>query len=464
MTNLPPIFIPWLDALMSGQISTVKKALEHIPNEPLPDMALAALEIVWQLQDDEDLSAKAYEILENESDASDLEKVVNAYEIFRSVTEILPWMDENSTSLQQNNYVQFVTFKNRYEKLLSSYDYYTDLYLDMARKLYMLFKLEKEATACFEGIVSYNDRNDEAFYALGRVMEKRQSFQEAIERYEKCIAIKPENIYAQLQLGALKVKELGLYEEAIEHYNKVIEQDPFSAEPYIRVSEAHYHLQQIDRAKQFLEIALSINEFHEEALNLQGTIYWKIENNYEKAIETYQKGLDHLLHGDSALLLGSLGDLYAQYLQDFDKARLYYEKSLKVNPAQKNIIQQFIPILLQVFHDQAMAASHYENYLRLEPLDIDIKIAYAEFLIEYLHDYELAHEQLQAVIALAPEKEEAQRLMSRINQYIAPTPIDAIADEDDEEEDNNDDFEIVFDDDDDDDDDDFSGGGAAGDN
>lgn len=461
MTHLPPVFIPWLDALLSDDADLIKNALAKLPDATLPDIALAALEIVWQLQEDEDLSAKVYEVLENEEGEGHLKKVADAFEIFRSVTEVLPWMDENSSELQQSNFAQFRKTKDRYEALLATHNYYTELYLNMARKLYMLFKLENEARLCFEGVLKYNDKNDEAYYALGRMEEKKQEFDTAVKFYESAVALNPQNIYAQLQLGALKANVLGLFEEAIEHYNKAIEQDPFSAEPYIRVAEAHYHLQQIDRTKQFLEIALSINEYHEEALNLLGTIYWKIENNYEKAIETYQKGLDHLLHGDSALLLGSLGDLYAHYLQDFDKARLYYEKSLKANPAQRNIIQQFIPILLRVFHDHAVIAEYYESYLKSEPLDTEIRIAYTNFLIEYLHDYELAQEQLQTVFHTTSENEEAQRLMSRISQYVAPTFTDDDADLTDDDEI----YEVIYDDEDDEDedDDDFAGGGAAGD-
>lgn len=452
MSNLPSNYTNWLTQILAKEVETVKNALAQLPEQPPHPNALHAIELVWQLHPEEELRDAAYACLRQFSNTDELEIRTNQFEIFRSVSEILPWMQDDSEEVQMQNFEQFRPIKELIEPMLAQSDYYSECYLDLARKLYMLFKLEDAAESCFRGLLNYAPENDEALYALGRIEEKRNHYDKALELYEKSVDIKAENIYAQLQLGSIKANIFEKYEEAIEHYNKVIEIDPYAAEPYVRVAEACYQMEEYPRAKQFIEIALGINEFQEEALNLLGTYYWKVEEDYDKAIETYQKGLDHQVHGDSAILLASLGDLHAQYMQDMDKARLYYEKSLKVNPVQKPVLEEYIPILIQHFQDFGTVGKSYEQYLAATPNDAEMLTAFAQFLVEYLHDYETAFEQLQKAMELNPEYPDAKKLLNRIEDYVA------LEDEDDnEEEDDDDDW------DDDDDDDDFSGGGAAGD-
>lgn len=452
MSILPSNYNDWLSNLLSTSNEVVFQALDQLPEDPLHPNALHAIEIVWQLNTEEEVQEAAYAVLRKFTRTDELDNRKAQFEIFRSVSEILPWMQDDSAEVQARNFERFHPIKEHLEPLLAQSTYYSDCYLDLARKLYMLFKLEDAAESCFEGLLAHAPQNDEALYALGRIEEKRNNFDQAIELYEKSIAIKAENVYAQLQLGGLKANVKEDYEAAVLHYNKVIEIDPYAAEPYVRVAEAYYKMEEFPRAKQFIEIALGINEFQEEALNLLGTYYWKVENDYDKAIETYQKGLDHQLHGDSAILLASLGDLHAQYMQDMDKAKLYYEKSLKVNPAQKAILREFIPILIQHFQDFGAVTACYEHFLAVQDEDADILTSYAQFLVEYLHDYETAFNQLKKALELDEEHPEASKLFSRIQDYIQ-----------DEEEDEDPEGEWDDEDDDDDDDDDFSGGGAAGD-
>lgn len=450
MSNLPSNYTDWLTQILAKEATTVNNALTNLPEQPLHPNAIHAIELVWQLHPEEDVCEAAYASLLQFSNTDELESRANQFEIFRSVSEILPWMQENSEEVQMQNFEHFLPIKEQIEPLLAQSDYYSESYLDLARKLYMLFKLEDAAESCFRGLLNYAPENNEALYALGRIEEKRNNYDKALELYEKSIAVKADNIYAQLQLGSIKANVFEQYEAAIEHYNKVIEIDPYAAEPYVRVAEACYQMEEYPRAKQFIEIALGINEFQEEALNLLGTYYWKVEEDYDKAIDTYQKGLDHQVHGDSAILLASLGDLHAQYIQDMDKARLYYEKSLKVNPVQKLVLREYVPILIQEFQDFGAVGEAYEQYLEAKAEDAEMLTAFAQFLVQYLHDYETAFEQLQKALELDPEYDDAKKLLNRIEDYVAL--------EDEEDEDDSDD-----DWDDDDDDDDFSGGGAAGD-
>ncbi len=464
--NLSPENKLLLDELLSNDEEAVKRALSVLPAMKPDQSCLRALEMFWQLNPDEDLRAEAGKILKTLEKPKELKNVEGSFAIFRSLSEILPWMDENAAEIQKKNFAVFAKQLNNYEYFLSKYPIYTDVLLDAGRKLYMLFQLETEAALCFETIIKYNPENDEALYAIGRMAEKKGEADKALEYYEKSISLNPANNYAQMQAGILKSTVFDRQQEAIDHFNKVIEEDPYSVEPYIRIAEACYHLNDYARCRQYLEIAMGINEYHEEALNLQGLLQWKVENDYEKAIASFQKGIDHRIHNDSALLLKSLGDIHAQQLQDYYKARVFYEKSLKINPGQKAIIQQFIPILLRTFQDLDAVVQCYENYLQKVPADAEIKAEYAAFLVEYLHDYEAAFQQLKMALEINPQLAEAEKLMARIANYVnEPDSKETEAEEDDDEDFEFEEIDIDFDDDEekDDDDDDFTGGSAAGD-
>jgi tetratricopeptide (TPR) repeat protein len=302
-------------------------------------------------------------------------------------------------------------------------------------------------------------------------MEERQGNSEkALNYYEKAIAVNPDNGFAQMQSGILKTELFEKHEEALQHFSKASESDPYSVEPYAKMAESAYKMGNIPQTRQFLEIALGINEYHEAALNLLGILQWKIDENYDAAVETFKKGIDHKIHEDSALLLKSLGDIYAEHFQDFKMAKLFYEKSLKSNPAQKTLLEHYVPFVLKQFQDLGAVEKAYVDFLNLSTKDTEMLTAYANFLCEYLNDFDSAYNYLERALELDANHQPALKLMRKISDYV-DTSINKNDDLEDEDEDDDDtviidviEFDDVWNEDDDDDDDDFSGGGAAGDN
>ena len=142
-------------------------------------------------------------------------------------------------------------------------------------------------------IIKFNSTNDEAYFALGRIEDRNGNYQKALEMYEKAIEVNPKNSFAQMQAGLIKNSNPEKYEEALLHFTKASEEDPYSVEPYVRMAETSFKIGNIPQSRQYLEIALGINEYQEEALNLLGTIQWKIDSAYDEAVETFQKGIDH---------------------------------------------------------------------------------------------------------------------------------------------------------------------------
>lgn len=455
-----------LDILLSSDKQTVAAILND-PKLIINAFTEMAMELIWQLHPDEEIKNLAEKHLEKIMSTKRKSQLKHGFEIFCSLNELLPWLDDKAAAVQNDNFIKFQQLLPDFEYLLSHYPLYSEIFLDAGRKLFMIFNMQEAAKIIFETVVLNNPDNDEALYALGRTAERAMENERALALYEKAIFINPNNSFAQMKAGQLKCALYENYDEAVVHFLKASEDDPYAVEPYIKIAEACYLLNDIPRCRQYLEIALGINEYQEEALNLLGTLQWKIDQKHDEALATFQKGIDHKIHQDSALLLKSLGDIQKEHYLDFRKARVFYEKSFKINPAQPQLLLSLIPILIKDFQDIAAAEQLYLDYLKVLPADVDIRADFAEFLVDYLNDYDAAHTHLHLILTDYPEHSEASRLMRKIGDYLLPeieyvedslSTIISLDDEDFEE--------TIFlsdedDDDDDDDDDDFSGGGAA---
>jgi tetratricopeptide (TPR) repeat protein len=441
-------------ALLQAADSDILAFLAQLPNDEI-GLYTHALAILWQVHPDPDIQAIAKTVLDKFDNASQLEQQEKALRIFDSIISYPPWTGDHK-ALQQQNYALFEAQKAPYEGLLVNTPLFLERYLDLGRRLYKMFELLPEAKACFENILVLLPEQPEALYALGRLVEQEGAYQDAMAYYERCIQQQPEHVYARLQLGLLLVEQEQAYEKAIQHYQVVLEVEPFMAETHVRMAEAHRAAGDLSRAKQFLDIALDINPYQEEALNALGIIQWKDEGKIDAAIATFEKGVDHKVHGDSSLLLASLGRLHQEQLGDFNKARLYYEKSLAANMQQPEIFQQLMNLLEDNYQDYGAMTQYYTDYLAKATATPAIHTDYAAFSIKYLHDYETAQQQLEHALALEEDYPPAVALSLQVNQQLSINGMD--------------DDDLLFEDDfddedeDEDEDDDFSGGGAAGDN
>lgn len=434
-------------ALLQLNDTQIADFLAHLSQEKIEHYQYA-LALLWQVHPDADLQKQAQQLLQQQFTPNLMEKMATTLSIFDSIVNNLPWAGDYRP-LQQQNHAIFEANKTPYEELLATSSVLVEQYLDLGRRLYKFFDLLPEAKACFEGILSYNPQQAEALYALGRVVEQEGAYEQAIAYYEQCIAADAQHIYAHLQLGILLVKQEQNYEKAIGHYQVVLDVEPYMGETHVHMATAHRAMGDISRAKQFVEIALDINPYQEEALNLLGWIQWRDEENVDAALATFEKGVDHQIHGDSGLLLASLGRLHQEQLGDYNKARLYYEKSLAANLQQQETFQHLMSLLEEHYQDYGAMAQYYQQYLEKPQLEPSIHTNYAAFSAKYLHDFATAQQQLEKALELEEDYPPAVALSLQINQQL---------DIHQEEADN-----YVYEEGDD-DDDDFSGGGAAGDN
>lgn len=429
----------WLKLLLSELPTDVEKAIDYPIDYQFNKNALDALTVVAFLHPDEAIAVLAKKRLFAE--VGEGERIlVERFAIFDSIQQYFPWMGDYK-NLQKTNFQAFAPYQRQYLPLIASSPLYASIYLDLGRKLYVHYELEDEAEACLECLFDYNDRLAEAAYSLGRIYEKRTSYARAVAYYERCIALDPAHIYALLQLGWIKMQQ-GLFNEAIYQYNRVTEHDPYLREAHIRLAQAYYALEDLPRCRQFIEVVLSVDEFNAEALALLATIQWKHEQNWEAAQATLQKGLDHPVHGDSGLLLAQMAEMEVEFLQNYDKGRTFYEKSLKAQANQPDTVRKYARLLLQHYQAPDEARQIYADFLQLQPRHAAIRTDFAALLIDYFQDFPEANLQLQEALRWDADSAKAQQLQQQIQPYL----VGDLTDSDDDDED-----------------DDFEGGGAAGD-
>lgn len=398
------------------------------------------LSLLWLVHPDSSINEASKNILSSFLSEQQLATQADKLSIFSSIVEFLPWMGDY-THLQQQNFQKLLRHRDNFESLLVS-DLLVEVYLDLGRKLYMMFHLVEEARSCFEAIKIGNSTCEEALYALGRIEEKQGKLPAAKELYEQCIELNSKHVYAHLQLGFIKANLNKDYLGAAEHYEIVVDLEPFMIEAYVRAAAVYYSMLQIKRALQFIEIALGINEYHEETLELLARIQWQHQNDPDKAIVTLNKGLGHPIHGDSSLLLASLGSLYNDHFADYEKAKSYYEKSLNLKPNQEVVLNKLIQIYLDFYQDLGAIATCYEQFLNVEKNKAKVFVDYAVFLAKYLQDYDFAATQLQEALSIEPKNLEAKLLLEQLQEQAQNT---VAYDEQEEEEE-------------------FEGGGAPDDN
>jgi tetratricopeptide (TPR) repeat protein len=336
------------------------------------------LVIISQLHPDEDLRLYAAQAVVAQHGQAYLNEEASVFEIFRSIQTLFPWESEAHYYTQIRNYEAFAQAVAQYYPLLCRFATYRQQYLQLAQQLYLLFQLDIPAAEILQHITQYYPQDAEAYYALARIRQQQNQIITAIALYEHCLQIDAQHFYALTALAPLVATQPDKSQYAIALFQRAIDIEPYSSELYADMAQICYQHDEQARARQIIEIALSINPHQPAALNLLGRYYLEVEQDVTKALETYQKGLDNPLHGDNPLLLASMAELCAQSLQEYEKARLYYQKSLAANPIQPLVLLQYVDLLIQFFHDEYEAIQSLQTYLNLRPDDDTISRRLAE--------------------------------------------------------------------------------------
>ena len=142
-----------IHTLLNADDVTIVNTLDQLDETTIKETK-DALVLLWQIHPDEEIKDKTLAHLSTLLEEAEKDQIETTFSVFKSILEFLPWMGDHTT-LQADNFAQFIKGKMHYEPLIVNSTILVEYYLDLGRKLYMMFDLVDEAQVCFEGIVRY---------------------------------------------------------------------------------------------------------------------------------------------------------------------------------------------------------------------------------------------------------------------------------------------------------------------
>jgi tetratricopeptide (TPR) repeat protein len=210
------------------------------------------------------------------------------------------------------------------DELLLTYSS-ADLYAEKAQAEWRL-EIHDLSNQSVERSLSLDPFNFKANHYKANWLSSQKKYDEAIEHYNKSLAIKPDQAYVYNGLG-LAYQNKKDYSSALENYEKAITIDPSYKQPYTGIGNTYYHLK-----------------------------------NYKESIKYFKKAIEI----DPAYFIGYHGLAMAYYsLKDYDKSIVYYNKSVELTPRYPGVYyNRALAYHLKEKYNQAL--TDYTKYLDLE--------------------------------------------------------------------------------------------------
>ena len=213
-------------------------------------------------------------------------------------------------------------------------------------------KLE-EAIEAYNKALAIKPDYAEAYNNMGITLKDQGKLEEAIEAYNKALAIKPDYAEAYNNMGNA-LKEQGKLEEAIEAYNKALAIKPDYAEAYYNMGYALQEQGKLEEAIEAYNKALAIKPDYAEAYNNMGNALQE-QGKLEEAIEAYNKAL--AIKPDYAEAYNNMG-VTLQEQGKLEEAIEAYNKALAIKPDyaeavenSQSIAVQLLPIIANYGYD-----------------------------------------------------------------------------------------------------------------
>jgi tetratricopeptide (TPR) repeat protein len=160
---------------------------------------------------------------------------------------------------------------------------------------------------------------------VGLQFYENQDYQSAIDKFNKVLALDPNNYIAYNARGGVYTA-LEEYENAIADYAKVIELEPFFPHPYYNRGRVYLFLERYNEALADLQKAVELHpgEFGYRANGNIGLIYHKM-GEYDKALEAFNESMSY--DDAKADVFYLRGETYTA-LEDYNAAIADYQAAL----------------------------------------------------------------------------------------------------------------------------------------
>jgi len=218
-----------------------------------------------------------------------------------------------------------------YERLLEFDIDTAQIYYELGH-LYMNKDDKLNSISAFKLALERDPDNPFFNNSLGYAYAKAELYDDAIEHYQKAIAINPDSEWTSIvcqALGAIYAGNKGNIEAAVSTYQAGIILDPKNYDLYIALGDIYMADYDLDKAIHSYCDAVTLNPDEERGYTKLGVALW--EKDYlEEALVAYHKAVE--LNPENAFSQNNLGILYLDGLADADEALEYFEEAISLNP------------------------------------------------------------------------------------------------------------------------------------
>ena len=184
-----------------------------------------------------------------------------------------------------------------------------------------------EAVECFQKALALQPESASFHNGLGNAFYQKRRMDEAIVQYQKALAIQPESVEACEFLGEV-LFQTGQIDQAIVQYQKALEIKPNFAEAHNNLGSSFLRIERVNEAIVHFQKAIEIKPDFAEAHNNLGSCLLQI-GRVDEAIIHYRKAIElqpHLVH--------AYNDLAYAFIQKrmATEAIAYYQKAIELQP------------------------------------------------------------------------------------------------------------------------------------
>ena len=265
---------------------------------------------------------------------------------------------------------------------LNEYSKAKDLYLDVIEKfpnnIKALHALKKLRSLHINKPINTNKSK-----GFSDLLQKynNQEFKNVIKKADELIKIYPnENDLHNIQ-GASNAA-LGMFDKAIECYEKILKINPNSAIAYFNIAVMYDKLKSPKYAIKNYKNATKIKSDYADAHNNMGSAYKEL-NDFDRALNAYQKAT--LIQPNHAFAYNNMGNIYKDK-GDHKKAIDAFEKAILF---KKNYMEAFINLgdALKDIGKNTEAILVYDKVLEIQPANEKV-IAHRNFLLRLICEWE----------------------------------------------------------------------------
>lgn len=218
-----------------------------------------------------------------------------------------------------------------YEKLLEFNIDTAQIYYELGH-LYLKKEDKINSISAFKLAVEQDSENPFYNNSLAYAYSKAELYDDAIEHYQKAIALNPDTEWTSIvcqALGTIYAEVKGNIEAAVSTYQAGIILDANNYDLILALGDVYMASYDLDNAIRTYCDAITLNPDDYRGYSKAGIALW--EKDYlEEALVSLHKSVD--LNPENAYAQNNLGIIYLDGLSDAEEALEYFEAAVELNP------------------------------------------------------------------------------------------------------------------------------------